>query len=350
MAAAAPYAPGSARQDFAEQAGRLRRELLAHCYRMLGSPQDAEDVVQETYLRAWRSLDGFEGRSSLRTWLYRIATSACLRALENRGRRVLPSGTGGPSPDPAAPLEDPDGARPWIGPVPDGWLSADDPEAVFAAKESVRLALVAAMQRLPARQRAVLLLRDVVTLPAGEVAEILETSDAAVNSALQRARAQLARAAPTEDEMTEPPEPERRRLLDRYAAAWERADVTALTRLLRADVRLEMPPLPTWFAGRDAVAGFIGARALAGDGGIAMVPTRANGQPAFAVYRRAADGLLHAHAVQVLTLATGGVAEIVVFLDRALFALFDLPAIHHPDRAAPPHRPTPGTHDENEEP
>jgi RNA polymerase sigma-70 factor, ECF subfamily len=319
------------REDFTTQTGRFRPELMAHCYRMLGSHHDAEDLVQETYLRAWRSYDGFEGRSSLRTWLYRIATSACLRALENRNRRVLPSGMGAPSLDPNTPVLGSADAQRWIEPAPDTWLSSDDPESAFALKQSVRLALVAAMQLLPARQRAVLLLREVVMLSAGEVAELLDTTPAAVNSALQRARAHLAQIAPSENGIIEPTASVSRDLVNRYAEAFERADVSALTRLLCSDVRLEMPPLRTWFTGRAAVTRFLDSRGFAGDGGTAMITTRANGQPALAAYRREQDGVLHAHAIHVLTLTTTGIAEIMVFLSPGLFEVFGLPATHSPD-------------------
>src|SRR5689334_7468790 len=238
-------------EDFTSLTGRVRGELLAHCYRMLGSAEEAEDLVQETYLRTWRSFGGFEGRSSMRTWLYRIATNACLTAIERRGRRPLPSGLGGPAGDPAAPLA-PAAEVPWLQPLPDALLAAehDDPAAVTAARAGIRLALVAALQYLSARQRAVLILRDVLEWPAAQVADLLGTTTTAVNSMLRRARAQLARALPAEDEVTEPAEPGPRALLDRFAAAFENADAAALAHLLREDVALEMPPMPAWFAGR----------------------------------------------------------------------------------------------------
>jgi RNA polymerase sigma-70 factor, ECF subfamily len=330
-----PESRSMPRREGFELAERFRTELTAHCYRMLGSMHDAEDMVQETYLRAWRSFGGFEGRSSLRTWLYRIATSVCLRALENRGRRVLPSGVGGPATDPDAPLSDLNDALRWVEPVPDTWLSSTDPEQAYVARQSVRLALVAAMQQLPARQRAVLLLRDVVMLPADEVAELLDTTTAAVNSALQRARAQLAKAAPTEDSVTEPAPGDGRDLVDRYADAFERADVAALARLVSSDVRLEMPPLPTWFAGREAVVGFLADRAFASSVGGAMVATSANGQAAFAAYHRYKDGTLSAHGIHVLTPRHGRIAEIVVFLGPGLFDRFGLPATIMPGDPLP---------------
>jgi RNA polymerase sigma-70 factor (ECF subfamily) len=239
-------------EDFTSLTGRFRGELLAHCYRMLGSAADAEDLVQETYLRAWRSYEGFEGRSSVRTWLYRIATNACLTALERRGRRPLPSGLGGPAEGPEAPMvAGPE--VPWLRPLPDALLAGDyeDPASVAVSREGIRLAFVAALQYLSARQRAVLIMRDVLQWPAAEVAELLGVTTTAVNSGLRRARAQLAEALPAEDELAEPAEPDRRALLDRFAAAFENADVNGLAQLLREDVTLEMPPLLTVGPDRD---------------------------------------------------------------------------------------------------
>ena len=308
-------------EEFIAQAAPFRAELIAHCYRMLGSVHDAEDLVQETYLRGWRGYAKFEERAALRTWLYRIATTACLRALENRARRVLPAGLGAGSVDPDVDLDGGLGAaHPWLEPLPDTFT----PESAFAARHSVRLAVVTAMQELPARQRAVLILRDVVQFSAAEVAELLETTPAAVNSALQRARSHLAEAAPAEDFVAEPDDREVRRLLDRYCAAFENGDVAALTDLLRADVKLEMPPHPVWFDGRDAVLRFLAARAFSAPGNVAMVPTTANAQPAVADYRRNADGVLTAHALHVLTAHGGGIAAITVFLEPHVFAMFGL--------------------------
>ncbi len=309
-------------EEFIAQAAPFRAELIAHCYRMLGSVHDAEDLVQETYLRGWRGYSNFEERAALRTWLYRIATTACLRALENRARRVLPAGLGAGSVDPDIDL---DGSRqcahPWLEPLPDTYT----PESAFTARHSVRLAVVTAMQELPARQRAVLILRDVVQFSAAEVAELLETTPAAVNSALQRARTHLAEAAPTEDDVADPDDAALRSLLDRYCAAFENGDIAALTELLRADVKLEMPPHPVWFDGRDAVTRFLAARAFSGPGDVAMVPTTANAQPAVADYRRGPDGVLAAHALHVLTARDGGIAAITVFLEPELFPVFGLP-------------------------
>jgi RNA polymerase sigma-70 factor (ECF subfamily) len=316
--------PGS--DDFARLTGPFRPELLAYCYRMLGSVHDAEDQVQETLIRAWRSYGEFEGRASLRTWLYRIATNACLRALENRSRRPLPSGLAGPGEDPEAPLAAARPEVPWLQPFPDALLRAEsaDPASVAASRASMRLALIAAVQYLPPRQRAVLILRDVLAWRASEVAGLLGVSTAAVNSVLQRARDHLRRAAPAPDEIREPAEPELRALLDRYAAAFENADVSALTRLLRADAVLEMPPLPGWFAGRERIGRFLAFRVFGRPGDFAMVPTAANGQPAFAAYLRGHDGVHRAHAVQVLTVSASGIAHVVSFNQPELLATFGM--------------------------
>jgi RNA polymerase sigma-70 factor (ECF subfamily) len=239
-------------EDFASLTGPFRGELLAHCYRMLGSAEEAEDLVQETYLRAWRSYAGFEGRSSVRTWLYRIATNVCLTAIERRGRRPLPSGLGAPADDPgAAVVAAPE--VPWLQPFPDALLAAEpeDPAAVTASRAGIRLAFVAALQYLSARQRAVLILRDVLDLPAAEVADLPGTTTTAVNSGLRRVRAQLMLA---EDELAEPAEPVQQAMLERFAATIENADVSGLAELLREDVVLEMPPLLTWFAGLDVTS------------------------------------------------------------------------------------------------
>jgi RNA polymerase sigma-70 factor, ECF subfamily len=318
-----------AQENFMEQAAPYRAELIAHCYRMLGSVHDAEDLVQETYLRGWRGYAAFEQRAALRTWLYRIATTACLRALENRARRVLPAGLGDGSIDPDTSLEGNGRARDWLEPIPDA-LMFETPEDAVTARQSVRLAVMTALQELPVRQRAVLILRDVVQFSAAEVAELLETTPAAVNSSLQRARAHLAEVSPTEESSVEPDDAERRELLDRYCAAFENADMAALTALLQADVKLEMPPLPIWFTGRDTVVRFLVARAFTKAGDMVLIPTAANGQPAVAEYRRSADHVMRAHSIHVLTASVSGgavgIAALTVFLDPALFTAFGLPS------------------------
>jgi RNA polymerase sigma-70 factor, ECF subfamily len=311
-----------AQQDFIDQAAPFRAELIAHCYRMLGSAQDAEDLVQETYLRGWRGYESFEERAALRTWLYRIATTACLRALQNRARRVLPAGLGAPSVDPEVDVDGSKAGYPWLEPLPDTFT----PEAAVTAKQNIRLAVVTAMQELPARQRAVLILRDVVAFSAAEVAELLETTPAAVNSALQRARAHLADVAPSDDDITEPDDRELLALVERYCAAFENGDMAALTALLQADVKLEMPPFAVWFTGRDAVTRFLAARAFAEPGAVLMIPTSANGQPAVADYRRDEHGVMRSHAIHVLTAGVGCITAITVFLEPALFAVFGMPS------------------------
>ena len=329
-------------EEFARLTDPLRPELLAYCYRMLGSVHDAEDQVQETLVRAWRSYGEFQGRASLRTWLYRIATNTCLRALENRSRRPLPAGLGGPSSDPDGPLDAARPEVPWLEPFPDALLGAAsidaastgavstgagsaDPAAIVTARHSMRLALIAALQYLPGRQRAVLILRDVLMWRAAEVAELFGLSTPAVNSLLQRAREGLRHAAPVPDEIREPADAGQRELLDQYAAALEHADLTALMRLLRADAVVEMPPLPTWFAGQAQISRFLAAHVLREPGGLRAVPAPANGQPAFAAYQRGDEGVYRAHAVQVLTCTGTGIARIVSFIEPRLFATFGLP-------------------------
>ena len=311
--------------DFLSQADPYRRELLAHCYRMLGSVHDAEDLVQETMLRAWRAYDRFEGRSTLRTWLYRIATSACLTALESRGRRPLPTGLGGPSEGGGQPLEVRDEV-PWLEPMPGG-ADDTDPAAIVTARESMRLAFVAALQHLPARQRAVLILRDVLAWRAAEVAELLDTTTAAVNSALQRARAQLDEVAPKQDEVVEPTAADKRALLERYVAAFERKDVAAIVRLLAEDAVWEMPPFSTWFRGPEQVARHLTGQCPGGPGDFRFVFTEANGDPALGMYLRAADSpVFRPFNLQVLTVSGSVFSHVVSFFDLRLFDTFGLPS------------------------
>ena len=323
-------------EEFARLTDPFRPELLAHCYRMLGSVHDAEDQVQETMLRAWRSYEDFEGRSSLRTWLYRIATNACLRALENSGRRPLPSGIGDPSEQPEAPLAQARPEVPWLQPIPDALVSAGsaDPAEVVASRQSVRLALIAALQYLPARQRAVLILRDVLRWRAAEVAELLGTTTTAVNRMLQRARARLEQVAPDEEQIHEPADPADRDLLDRYATAFQNADVPTVMQLLRDDAVFEMPPLPTWFTGREVIGRFLRTRVLTEVDRFRMIPMAANGQPALAAYLRRHDGVYRAHSICVLTIAASRVARVTSFNDPGLFATFGLPQVA-PAAAAP---------------
>jgi RNA polymerase sigma-70 factor, ECF subfamily len=328
-------------EEFARLTDGFRHELLAHCYRMLGSVHDAEDLLQETFLRAWRAHGEFDARrASLRTWLYRIATNACLTALEGRSRRPLPAGLAAPSADPEAALELRREVT-WLQPIPDALtgFQPGDPAAVVASRETIRLAFIAALQYLPARQRAVLILRDVLAWRAAEVAELLGTTTAAVNSLLQRARAQLEQVAPAEQELAEPADADQRALIDQYVAALATADVTAFMQLLRADAELEMPPYLTWFAGREAVARFLAARTGSARDAWRMVLTGANGQPAIATYLRDRDGIHRAHSIQVLTIAGAGIARIVSFLDPGLFAAFGLPQEQPATAVTAPHRP-----------
>jgi RNA polymerase sigma-70 factor (ECF subfamily) len=304
--------------DFTARTAPFRRELLAHCYRMLGSVHDAEDLVQETYLRAWRAYAGFEGRSSVRTWLYQIATNTCLTALQHRTRRTLPSGLGAPAAGPDDPigLAEPDVL--WLEPLPDALL---DPAVVVTARHTLRLALIASMQYLPPAQRAVLVLRDVLAFPAAEVARMLDTTVPAVKSLLQRARARLAEVEPVDDDVVEPTEPAARALLDLYVTAFERSDPGAIERLLRQDASLEMTPATTWFSGRATCLPYLVRYALDEPGDWSMVATTANGQPAVVAYHRRGDEYV-AFGVAVLTLTTTGCKRIVVFGDPELAGLF----------------------------
>ena len=296
-------------EEFEHSTGPFRRELLAHCYRMLGSPDEAEDAVQETYLRAWRSYGTFEGRSSVRSWLYRIATNTCLTMLQQRGRRALPSGLGSPAGDPDAPARPAEPGTAWLEPIPDALVTPEsqDPAAIVAAREWLRLALMASLQYLPARQRAVLLLREVLGFPAAEVAGMLDTSTAAVKSTLQRARARLDEVAPAPERIIEPTEPRALELLGQYIAGFENADTTALEKALRADAAIEMVGTPTWFSGRVTCLRYL-AQVIGSPGDWRMAPTLANGQPAaIASYRGSAFGL------GVLTVTPAGIARITVF-------------------------------------
>lgn len=307
--------------DFQASAERHRGELLAYCYRMLGSVHEAEDLVQETMLRAWQARERYDDRrASVRTWLYRIATNVCLTALQGKARRPLPSGLGPPSSDPAAPLS-PAFDVPWLQPFPDARLgAADGPEARAVHRDSLRLALVAAMQSLPPRQRAVWVLREALQFSAAEVAGLLDTSVAAVNSALQRARTAL----PVVADGDPAGDPAARRAVEAYVRAFEAADVDGLVALLTEDAMLEMPPVPLWYRGRDDYAAFI-RRVFAMRGtGWRMTAVAANGQPAVAAYAPDPGGGHRLHTVQVFTVTGGRIAHTVVFQDSAVFANFDL--------------------------
>lgn len=320
-----------AERTFEDRLEPHRNELMGYCYRMLGSPFDAEDAVQETLTRAWRGLDRFEGRAALRTWLYRIAGNVCLDMLDAGRRRARPmdlSGAGTVDGPIGAPLPE----TTWIQPLPDGRLVAGDadPGDLAQARESVRLAFVAALQHLPPRQRAVLILREVLGFRAAEVAELLEASVASVNSALQRARATLDARDQPAGELADPADASQRALLGRYMAAFEAYDIATLTELLHEDAVQSMPPYPLWLRGRDQVlAWWTGPGA--GCRGSRLVPApAANGLPAFGQYRASGPGGRHEPwALQVLEIERGRIVGFTAFLDTdALFPLFGLPA--HP--------------------
>jgi RNA polymerase sigma-70 factor (ECF subfamily) len=316
----------AAEEEFLLRADPLRGELTAHCYRMVGSLHDAEDLVQDTYVRAWRSYDRFEGRSSVRTWMYRIATRVCLTALESRQRRPLPVGLGAPSSDPAGPL-DSRPEVPWLEPLPDRVVAGDkeaasDPADVVVGRESVRLAFVAALQRLTPQQRAVLILRDVLAWRAAEVAEALDMSVAGVNSTLQRARAHLGQ--PSDDDA--PDDVDDPELLQRYVVAFEEYDVDAIVKLLTKDAVWQMPPFTGWYQGNEAIGRLISTHCPAeGPGDMRMVATRANGQPAFGLYMRSEDGVHRPFQFHVLTISGGFVTDVTCFFDTDVFRAAGLP-------------------------
>ncbi|MGW2790220.1 sigma-70 family RNA polymerase sigma factor [Streptomyces sp. NPDC001251] len=304
-----------------------RRELTGYCYRMLGSAFEAEDAVQDTLVRAWRSIDKFEGRSSLRSWLYRIATNVCLDMLTAGNKRARPMDLTAATPVANAQLN----SRPevtWLEPVPDGRVlpTIEDPAEAALARESVRLAFVAALQHLPPKQRAVLILREVLAWKAAEVAELLDTSVASVNSALQRARSTLAESEPKQSDAADPLDEEQQKLLERYVAAFEGYDMTALTALLHEDATLSMPPYDLWLRGHDDIVGW-----MLGVGevcrGSRLLPTVANGTPAFAHYHPDPAGGFTPWALMVIETSGGKVTGICSFLDTdRWFPLFDLPA------------------------
>jgi RNA polymerase sigma-70 factor, ECF subfamily len=303
-----------------------RAELTGYCYRMLASPFEAEDAVQETFIRAWRAHDRFEGRSSLRSWLYRIATNVCLDMLSGRERRARPMDLG--------PAVEPDAANlhvlseaTWIQPAPDGLLVPEgDPADVAVARESIKLAFIAALQHLPAKQRASLILCDVLRWKASEVAELLDSSVASVNSALQRARATLADVDATPGDPRPPLDDSDRELLARYVQAFEQYDMTALTALIQEDASQSMPPYDMWLRGRDDILTWWFGPGI-GCQGSRLVPTvGANGSPAFGQYKPSPDGGYEPWALQVIELRDGGVEELTFFLDtETLFPLFGLP-------------------------
>ena len=329
------------RETFERLAEKHRKELQLHCYRMLGSVHDAEDATQEALLRAWRGLGGYQGRASFRSWLYRIATNACLTSLTRRPheRRLLPEMAGPPAE--FAPLGDPERDAAWLEPYPDAALqgladAAPGPEARYELHESVRLAFIAALQRLPAKQRAVLLLRDVLGFSAAEAAAALETSVTSANSALQRARTTFKGRSAITRERGGIADDRLRALLDRYVHAWEKRDVDGFVALLREDAVWSMPPWRQWYVGRAQISAFIGWAWRSGRRQL-LVPTAANAQPAFAYYRSDAEGAgWVAFAIQVLSPRGREIAAITSFVDPRLFAVFGLsstlPPNFRPDR------------------
>lgn len=305
-----------------------RRQLLVHCYRILGSFEDAEDMLQETLLRAWKRLDSFEGRSSLRAWLYKIATNASLDALDGRRVRGLPKELYARG-DPTQPLPEPAQEVNWVEPIPDEWIDGQPniyPEARYDLRESITLAFIAALQKLPGRQRAALLLCDVMGWSSAEAAEILDMTTAAVNSALQRARESLRQM----DRKTVPTRLSQQlsALLAQYVAAWETADSAALIAVLREDVALTMPPLPVWFSGQANVQKFLDGYLFksADPFKVKLVAVRANGSLAFAVYQMDGQGIYRAAALQILNIEYGKISEINDYLafDDQLFTRFHL--------------------------
>ncbi|WP_028932781.1 sigma-70 family RNA polymerase sigma factor [Pseudonocardia spinosispora] len=316
-------------QEFQTLVEPLRRELTVHCYRMLGSVHEAEDLVQETYIRAWRAYHGFENRSSLRTWIYRIATNVCLTALQQNQRRPLPTGLGQPNSDPNNGLiERPE--LPWLEPLPDSmvWGNADpDPAEAAITRDSVRLAFVAALHHLTAQQRAVVILRDVLAWRASEVAAALDITVAAVNSTLQRARAQLAKQRTSTHPDLPDGDERATRLLADYLDAFEHYDVPRIVALLTEDAVWEMPPFTGWYLGRTDIGVLIGDQCPAKTADdMRFLPSSANGQPVLAVYMRGEDGEHHAFQLQQLTLTEAGVSHVACYFDTTLFSAFGLPS------------------------
>jgi RNA polymerase sigma-70 factor (ECF subfamily) len=325
-------ARSGSQEDFGQLSEIYRNELLTHCYRMLGSLHDAEDLVQETFLRAWRRLETYEGRASFRAWLYKIATNACLDLLDRRPKRLLPQDVA-PAADPADTMQSPVTEPVWLEPFPDELLAPADngPEALYDARESITLAFLAALQTLPPRQRAVLILRDVLDWQASEVSSLLEISVPAGNSLLSRARTTLADHYQSHGRLgirSTQPDEQTRSLLQRYVRAWQEADVDGLVTLLKEDATFPMPPLPQWYQGKAAIRAFVAATILAGDARNRwrLTPVNANAQPAYAWFRKdEATGAYQAYAIQLLTYEGDLLSDITTMGYPELFPEFGLP-------------------------
>ncbi|MFN8157317.1 MAG: RNA polymerase subunit sigma-70 [Candidatus Nanopelagicales bacterium] len=316
-----PFRPSGDAGDLSEQFDAQRGALLAHCYRMLGSFDEAEDMVQETFIRAWRASDRYDpGLGSIRTWLHRIATNVCLTALESRRKRPLPSGLGAPGSDPQAPLV-PDLDIPWLQPFPDDRLGS--PEDAALQRAGLRLAFVAALQLLPARQRAALVLMEVLQFSAAEVADALGSSVASVNSSVQRARATLRTAGPVLEQLREPTDPTHREVVEQYLEAFEAADVPRLAHLLADQVALEMPPVNLWLQGARDYAEFLRRVFGMRGSGWRMLPVQANGTTALAAFAPSSGGGdVRPHSIQLFDVRDGLVERCVTFVDPALVKLW----------------------------
>jgi RNA polymerase sigma-70 factor, ECF subfamily len=326
-------------QVFSELTEPYRRELRIHCYRILGSWQEAEDLVQETMLRAWKRLDSYEGRASFRAWLYKIATNACLDALDQRrSRRLLPF-TSLPASNPQSAIQPPSPELTWLEPFPDEWLgdrSTLSPEARYSESESVSLAFLSALQALPPRQRAVLILRDVLDFSTNETAEVLELTLSSVNSALHRARVTLENryhGGGPESSTISPDDERTQFLLDHFVQAWQRADVEGLVALLKEDATFAMPPSPSWYQGPAAIGSFAAATIFGDDGMFSgkaagrwrLIRTNANAAPAFAIYQRTEANQYQAFGILVLEIDAGKLTQLVSFIDPSLSTHFGLP-------------------------
>ncbi len=326
-------------QRFSELTEPFRRELQVHCYRILGSLHEADDMVQETMLCAWKRLDTYEGRASFRAWLYKIATNACLDMLDQRrSRRLVPTQCG-PASDPHVQIAPPSSEFLWLEPIPDEWLgdaSALSPEARYTESESISLAFLTALQALPPRQRAVLILRDVLDFSANETSEVLALTVSSVNSALHRARAALTQRYHDHEHQTSARAQTDERtqwLLDHFVKAWESADVDGLIALLKADAALAMPPSPSWYKGREAIRVFIAATVFADEGMFGgkaarrwqLLRTNANSAPAFAIYQRTETNQYQAFGIHVLECEGNEISQLTSFIDPSLASDFGFP-------------------------